>query len=208
MTAAEDRSQSLPDAAATAFETNDAMVPTDPSSDAAASGVAAGAAGAAAAVDGPAYAVESTAFDAVVTATPSDGVGHRYEVVVQIPSLDAATADHVGPAVQSGWFETMERRLAEAPKATRATVDLSQFRLATVEDAEALRVTYAFEYGDADRAATIAKTFVEYVEGTYVESTIPGYEYEDAVGDLLATATGTGGAAGDGPGGTGGSTPL
>ena len=202
MTSGEDRPRSLPEAAATAFEANDAMVQADQSSDAAA-GIEA-----AAAVEGPAYAVHSTGFDAVVTAAPSEGVGQLYEVVVRIPSLDGATADHVGPAVESGWFETMERRLREAPKATRATVDLTRFRLRTLEDTEDLLVTYAFEYGDADRAAAIAKTFVEYVEGTYVESTIPGYEYEGVVGDLLASATGTGGAGGDGPGGAGGSTPL
>lgn len=198
MTADDDRRGSLPDAAAAAFESHDAFAP-----------VAEADVGdrAADAFDRPAYAVATTGFDAVVTAATLEGYADRYEVAVFVPSLDATTVDDVAPAIQSGWFETMERRLADAPKSTRASVALETFRLADADAAgDVLRVTYVFDFGDADRAAAVAKTFVEYVEGTYVESTIPGYEYEGVVGDLLASATSTGGAGG--AGGGGGSTPL
>lgn len=200
MTAADDgRRGDLPDDAAAAFESHDAYTALD-------GGDAANGERAAGAFDAPAYTVDTTGFDAVVTASAREGYADRYEVAVFVPSLDATTVDHVSPAVQSGWFETMERRLADAPKSTRAAVELERFRLADADEVgDVLRVSYGFTFGDADRAAGIAKTFVEYVEGTYVESTIPGYEYTGVVGDLLASATGTGGA---GESGSSGSMPL
>jgi ATP phosphoribosyltransferase len=44
----------------------------------------------------------------------------------------------------------------------------------------------------SDGAADIAKAFVEYVEGTYVEGVIPGYEYADPVAGLRQRARQTG----------------
>lgn len=160
----------LPPGAAAAFDAHDAFAPAENG-----------------------YNVESARFEAVVSGTTREGTP-RYELVVRIPSLDAATAEHVAASVQSGWFETMERRLAEAPKSTRASVELTQFSLADVDAAgDQLAVTYGFEAGDPSRAARIAKTFAEYVEGTYVESVVPGYEYDGAVADLLSAAASTGG---------------
>ena len=52
---------------------------------------------------------------------------------------------------------------------------------------------------DATRAAADAVTVVEYVEGTYVEGIIPGYEYTGPVTRLIQQATD---AAGGGKGGT------
>ncbi len=205
MTAADDAEADLPDDATAALDAHDAFTRVASSEDA-----AGGANRAAAALDGPAYAVASTGFDAAVTASEREGYADGYAVAVAVPSLDATTVDHVAPAVATGWFETMERRLAEAPKSTRAAVDLETFRLADADESgDELVVRYAYAFGDAARAVAIAKTFVEYVEGTYVESTVPGYEYEGVVGDLLASATSTGatGAGADGEGERGG-TPL
>ena len=69
---------------------------------------------------------------------------------------------------------------------------------AYTRDGEDVFVTYGFEWADPDRAAGIAKTFVEYVEGTYVEGVVPGYEYQSPVADLLERASQ----------GEGGGTPL
>jgi hypothetical protein len=132
------------------------------------------------------FAVETTAFEGTVTATAGEPRA-SYTVTVRVPTLDAVTADEVGEAVVSGWLDTLERRLEDAPKATRAVVDLEDFEVERVGDE--VRVEYSFAYGDADKAADIAKTFVEYVEGTYVEGVIPGYEYESPVDDLLTSAS-------------------
>lgn len=131
------------------------------------------------------YRIDSTVFDATVTAS-GDGDGHRYTVTVTVPSLSAATSDPVGDAVASGWFETFERRLADAPKATRAALELD--RLDVERRGLDVVVSFEFRWDGSGRAVDIAKTLVEYVEGTYVEGTIPGYTYEPPVTDLLGRA--------------------
>jgi hypothetical protein len=131
------------------------------------------------------YLIDSTVFDATVTAATADG-GHRWTVTVTVPSLSAATTDHVGDAVAAGWFETFERRLADAPKSTRAPLELEA--LSVERRGLDVVVTFAFVWDGPTRAVDIAKTLVEYVEGTYVEGTIPGYAYEPPVSDLLGRA--------------------
>jgi len=142
--------------------------------------------------EGDAFVVSTTAFDGRVTAVD----GGVYTVTVRLPTIQATTVDEVGEAVADGWFDTLQWRLEDAPKATRATVELARFDVE--RDGEDVFVTYGFESDDPDRAARIAKTFVEYAEGTYVEGVIPGYEYESPVADLLERASQ----------GEGGGTPL
>jgi hypothetical protein len=139
---------------------------------------------------GEGYVVETTSFDGRVTASEGEQWRTDYEVTVRVPSLRAATADEVGEAVRDGWFETFERRLEDAPKATRVVVELDDY---TVErDGEEVVVTYRFSLGGEREAADVAKAFVEYVEGTYVEGIIPGYDYVGVVADLMDSAS-TGG---------------
>ncbi|MFT4922910.1 MAG: hypothetical protein ACI8XM_002129 [Haloarculaceae archaeon] len=144
--------------------------------------------------DGDGFRVTTTAFDGRVTALEGPDAT-VYTVTVRVPTLDAATADGVGGAVEDGWFETLERRLEDAPKATRADVELANYDVE--RDGEEVFVTYGFEWEGPGRAADIAKTFVEYVEGTYVEGIVPGYEYVSPVADLIDSAS-------QGEGGSGG----
>lgn len=131
------------------------------------------------------YRINSTAFDAIVTAGDAAD-GHQYTIKATVPSLSAATSDPVGDAVASGWFETFERRLADAPKATRAQLEIDH--LAVERRGIDVVVTFEFTWDGPDRAVDITKTLVEYVEGTYVEGTIPGYRYQPPVSDLLGRA--------------------
>ncbi len=110
-----------------------------------------------------------------MTATEGEKWRTNYEVTVRAPSLQAATSDEVGDAVIDGWFETLERRLEDAPKATRTAVELDDYSV--VEAGEQVVVTFEYTMGGERQAADVAKTFVEYVEGTYVEGVIPGYDY-------------------------------
>ena len=163
----------MPESAERAFEGNDAFEATD---------------------DG--YRVTTTAFDGTATAADADEWRIAYTVTIRAPTLPAATVDEVGDAVADGWFDTLKRRLEDAPKATRTTVELDKF--AVERDGADVVVTYGFELGNANTAASVAKTFAEYVEGTYVEGVVPGYEYEGAVADLVnqAQTNGEGGAGG------------
>jgi hypothetical protein len=147
------------------------------------------------------YTVRTTVFENNVTA--DDLVDEiAYTVTVEVPSLQAATADTVGPAVREGWLETLERRLEDAPKATRAGVNLEEYDMTAA--GETVIVTYTFTYAPPARAADIAKSFVEYVEGTYVEGIVPGYDYTPPVSDLIQSAS-QGESEGEG---TRGGTPL
>ena len=140
--------------------------------------------------DGDAFRVTTTRFEGRVTATDTDDWALEYTLTVRAPMLSAAVDGEVGDAVESGWFDTYERRLADAPSATRADVALDDLAV-TEADGEAV-AEFTFEYGNADHAPEVAKAMAEYAEGTYVEGAIPGYDYEGAVADLLGEASTTG----------------
>lgn len=125
-------------------------------------------------------------FDAWVSVeTRADG--DQYTVRIRVPALDHATEDQVGPTVRKDWLETFERRLQDAPKATRAAVSLDD--LTVEDDGDTVTVRYLFTDRDPATAVDIAKTFGEFVEGTYVEGIVPGYEYEPPVAELLSDAS-------------------
>ncbi|MFB6224393.1 MAG: DUF5813 family protein [Haloarcula sp.] len=149
---------------------------------------------------GDSYVIETTSFEGRVTATEGEDWRTNYEVTVRAPTLQAATSDEVGDAVIDGWFETLERRLEDAPKATRTAVELDEYSV--TQEEEQVVVTFQYTKGGERQAADVAKTLVEYVEGTYVEGVIPGYDYVGVVADLLDSAS-TGGSEG-----TRGGTPL
>jgi len=133
----------------------------------------------------------TTAFEGTVTAgEAADEWANAYTVTVRAPTLAAATAGDVPGVVRTDWFETLERRLERAPTATRASVELTTF--AVERDGDDVRIEFQFEWGNPQKATEIAKTFAEYVEGTYVEGIVPGYEYEPPVADLLASASQSG----------------
>jgi hypothetical protein len=168
----------LPEAAARAFEAHDAYEP---------------------ATEG--YRIETTRFEARLTASDDADAewALRYALEVRAPMLSTAVADDadeaVGPAVEEGWFDTFALRLEDAPDAVRdsVTVDLD-----VRERAGEAVVTYEFEWGDADRAADIAKAFAEFVEGTYMQGVVPGYDYGPPVSEMLASARSAGGDEGSG----------
>jgi hypothetical protein len=137
------------------------------------------------------YAITTSTFTARVTADEgSEAWTTAYTVEIRVPTLDAATADEIPAVVATDWVETFERRLEHAPTATRASVDLTAF--AVEQTGAEVRIEYGFEWGTPERAVEIARTFAEYVEGTYVEGIVPGYEYEPPVSTLLASASQSG----------------
>lgn len=156
--------EELPDRAVRAFEPHDAFERSDPAW----------------------FAVTTTRFDGRVTAEETDDWALTYTLEVRAPMLSSATEDDVGDAVEEGWFETYELRLEDAPMAVREDVDLADQRV--FEEAGDAVAVFEFEWGNADRAPDIAKAMAEFVEGTYVEGVVPGYEYTQPVSDLLSRA--------------------
>lgn len=150
------------------------------------------------------YTCTTTPFDAVVTA--SEAVGEHdttVEIEVRVPTLDAVVVgETVGPAVEDGWFETLELRLEDAYHAA----DASDTEEPVIErDRETITATYAVHAWNAGRGIDAAKAVIDYVEGTYVQGIIPGYNYDEPVAGLLnraqQNADSEGGAGEGGPGG-------
>lgn len=135
--------------------------------------------------NGAEFDLTTTPFVAAVTTKETDDPALRYRAQVRAPTLSAAIEGPVGDIVEEGWFETFELRLEDAPMAVRddLAVDLD----VGIEGGEVV-IRFEFEHGNADRGARATKTLCEYVEGTYVEGIVPGYEYRPPVSDLLSNA--------------------
>ncbi|USZ67622.1 DUF5813 family protein [Halorussus salilacus] len=133
----------------------------------------------------------ATPFEGVVTVSDSedadDDATREYRVVVRAPVLDAVVeGETVAEVVRSGWFETLERRLADAHTVTR-TESASPPDIRRAGEEVVVVVTFARE--DPEYAAEDAQAVVDYVEGTWVQGIIPGYDYREPAAGLLERAT-------------------
>lgn len=142
--------------------------------------------------DGEGFEVTTTVFGGRVTAEETDDWALRYTLTVRAPMLSTAVAgETVGPAVEDGWFETLGLRLEDAPGVLRRDLSLSD--LDVHEEAGEAVAVFEFEWGNADHVPDMAKAIAEYVEGTYVEGIVPGYDYREPVSDLVSSARQSGG---------------
>lgn len=124
-----------------------------------------------------------------LTTTPVDAVVHLDDdevgIEVLLPTLSAVvTTEPVPSVVEESWRDTMTTRLQDS-------YDVVRSRPASppaFDDAgEALKVTYRLHPDDSEIAAD-AKALIEFTVGTYVQSAIPGYEYDEPLRSLLASA--------------------
>ena len=92
----------VPDVVADVFESRETFVPS-----------------------GGGYVVETTSFTGHVTASEGEKWRTDYEVTVRAPTLQAATADEVGPAVREGWLETMTAVKTGVTSSRLAAIDTS-----------------------------------------------------------------------------------
>mgnify|MGYP000093604650 CR=1 FL=1 len=128
---------------------------------------------------------ETTAFDGTVRAEPAEDGRVRFAVTVRVPTLSAATADEVAEVVEEGWTETFELRVVDVGGVTRGDREFDP--TVAVGDDE---ITVELELTDINerRGVDDAGALIDFVEGTYVQSVIPGYEYVDPVAGLLSAA--------------------
>jgi hypothetical protein len=130
------------------------------------------------------FAVTSTVFDAVVTATERDG-RVDYDVRIRMPTLSAAVEGDVARVVEEGWFETLELRIADVGGVLRGDHDVAPtVRSTTKEVIVDVTITDVDERRGVDDAAAV----VNYVEGTYVQGIVPGYDYTAPVSQLISRA--------------------
>lgn len=118
---------------------------------------------------GDRYVLAQTTFDATVRV--DDGV---VRIENEVPTLDAVVADEtVAPVVEDGWYETFERRVVDVDGVT--TTDAVEVT-AVERDTETVRVVIELEPSPKTVGDDVV-AIVSYVEGTWVEGIIPGYEY-------------------------------
>jgi hypothetical protein len=142
--------------------------------------------------DGATFAVTTTPFEAVV-AVRVDEETVTAEVTVWTPTLSAAAEDHVAEVVEDGWLDTFDRRMEDASQALSRGQSVDPE--VAVEGDEVV-VSATVEAGAPTPAADDARALVEYVEGTYMEGVVPGYDYGEPVAGLRERARETGDADG------------
>lgn len=141
----------------------------------------------------------ATPFDATVEVSTSerrdsDEPAVVFDLAVQVPMLDAVTADRVADVVEDGWYETFELRVADVGGVTRIERDVSPSVRRSIDDETRVAVVEAtLEDRNVRRGLDDVGAIADYVEGTYVQGIIPGYEYEPPVADIISEAHAAGG---------------
>jgi hypothetical protein len=105
--------------------------------------------------------------------------------------------------VADGWAETFERRVVDVVGVVRG--DDASTTVERDDDPDGPSVVVAVAISDLDprRAVDDAGSAVDFVEGTYVQGVIPGYDYTEPVTSLLGRARATGGSGSEGSDGNG-----
>lgn len=124
-------------------------------------------------------------FDAAVDAEPTEDRGIRFDVTVRVPVLSAVTEGHVADVVEDGWYETFERRVVDVGGVTRIDRDLNP---EVHRDASEAVVELSLTDSNERRGVDDAGALIDFVEGTYVQGIIPGYEYTEPVASVLSKA--------------------
>jgi len=179
----------LPDRAQRAFRSHDAFEPGDISTDRdeTRSGDAA-----------DRFVATATPFEGVVVADAAEGGKIGFTVTVRVPMLDEVTEDDVAPVVEEGWYETFERRIGSIGGGVIAGDHTPDPAVETVthDGTRVAEVVATFADIDPNRGVDDAAAIVDFVEGTYVQGVIPGYDYTDPVAGILAEARRAGGSDG------------
>lgn len=130
--------------------------------------------------------VEPTPFDLRLTVAV-EGDRARYELAATLPSLEAVVVgDRVADVVLEGWADTLDRRLREAHDVTGELTDIAY---ETTWDRDRFRAVMTVERPATAPAPTDGiVALANYVEGTYLQGVIPGYDYGPPVDQLLSQA--------------------
>ncbi|WP_192498384.1 DUF5813 family protein [Halorussus halophilus] len=157
--------------------------------------------------DGAEFESTSTPFENTTIADENSG----YNVEVRAPMLDAVVeGEEVADVVETGWFETLELRLEDTHTVAQSD-DATPPEIARIGNE--VVVSVEFEQSNPEVAADDALAIVEYIEGTWVQGIIPGYEYGEPASELVEQATqnyddGGSGQKSGGAGGPSGSPPM
>jgi len=140
-------------------------------------------------VDDTRFESTTTTFDGTVTAADVDG-RIRFRIEVSVPLLDSVTEDEVATVVEDGWYETFELRVGDIGGIFRTDRDLDPI---VSRNAKTATVETAFEDVNERRGVDDAAAVIDFVEGTFVQGIIPGYEYTEPVSGIIDRAREAGG---------------
>lgn len=127
----------------------------------------------------------ATAFDGRVSVA-EEGAEVTFDVEVRVPMLDAVVEGDVAEVVEDGWYETFALRTEDIGGVTKADRDLT---VDVRREGEEAVVETSFSDVNERRGVDDAGAVIDYVEGTYVQGVIPGYEYTDPVTSLISRAS-------------------
>lgn len=99
------------------------------------------------------------------------------ELVVTVPTLSAVVNEPVADVVEDGWYDTFERRVVDADSVTLAD-DVTVTDVSRADGDVTVELTMTPRTG---KAADDALALVNYVEGTWFQGVIPGYDYVETV---------------------------
>ena len=135
-------------------------------------------------VDDARFESTTTTFDGTVEADHADGQ-IRFTVEVSVPLLNSVTEDEVAEVVEDGWYETFELRVRDIGGVFRTDRDLEP---SVTRHAETITIETGFEDINERRGVDDAAAVIDYVEGTFVQGIIPGYEYTEPVAGIIDRA--------------------
>lgn len=136
-------------------------------------------------LDETTYEHVSTPFAGVVDVAEREDAQIQFDVTVTVPPLDAVTEETVAEVVEDGWYETFELRITDISGVTRGDHDFEP--VVAWADGEIV-VEVSLSDINVARGVEDAAAVVTFVEGTYVQGIIPGYEYTDPVSSILSKA--------------------
>ncbi|KAB1198272.1 MULTISPECIES: DUF5813 family protein [Haloferax] len=127
----------------------------------------------------------TTAFDGVVSVATQSSGHVEFDVEVRVPMLSAVVADEVAEIVEDGWYETFELRIEDINGVIAGDHELDP-DVRRVAGEAVVQTTFADI--NERRGVDDAGAVIDYVEGTFVEGIIPGYEYTEPVTSILSRA--------------------
>jgi len=132
------------------------------------------------------FSLDGLDFDGQVTVD-----GDAAHLHLELPTIDTAVVgETVASVVAEGWFETFERRVEDVSTAIKGPV--GEPRVESEDGTVHVRIDIEGESIGGSNLAETTRHAANYVEGTWVEGIIPGYDYVSRVQAIRERAMSTG----------------
>lgn len=139
------------------------------------------------------YTLTTTAFEGVVEVEPVDEGRIRFAITVRVPGLNAVTEGEVAPVVEDDWYRTLRLRVEDVGGIARGDHDWQPELSRDDSGSGEIRIQTELTEIAERRGVADSRAFIDFVEGTYVQGIIPGYEYTEPVSEILSKARQQGG---------------